>query len=67
MPMDERTRDSLARIAVEWHKHKHVASRVGDLSDEMKPRKAASESDGMSPIALRHRRYAQLIRFRKAS
>ena len=73
MPMDERTRDSLARIAVEWHKHAaprvgdRVGDRVSDRSDEMKPRKGISESSGMSPIALRHRRYAQLIKFRKAS
>jgi hypothetical protein len=62
-PMDEKTRSSLARIAVKWQKG--AASRVGEESDEAVTRPAANESAGMSPIALRHRRYAQLIQFRR--
>jgi hypothetical protein len=61
--MDEKTRSSLARIAVEWQKG--AASRVGEESDEAVTRPEDNESAGMSPIALRHRRYAQLIQFRR--
>jgi hypothetical protein len=60
--MDAKTKNALARIAVEWHKS--TSSRVGDSSR----RRASngSDSSAMSPIALRHRRYQQLIRLRKA-
>jgi hypothetical protein len=61
--MDEKTRSSLARIAAEWQKG--AASRVVEDSDEVETRRAVNETAGMSPIALRHRRYAQLIQFRR--
>jgi hypothetical protein len=61
--MDEKTRSSLARIAAEWQKG--GASRVEEDADEVESRRTADESGGMSPIALRHRRYAQLIQFRR--
>jgi hypothetical protein len=60
--MDQETRNSLARIAVEWHKS--AAKRVGQ-TDEVARRRAVNESTAMSPIALRHRRYTQLIQFRR--
>jgi hypothetical protein len=60
--MDEKTRSSLARIAAEWQKS--AAPRVEE-SDEAVTRPADNESAGMSPIALRHRRYAQLIQLRR--
>jgi hypothetical protein len=63
--MDEKTRNELARIAVEWHKN--VAPRVDKQADEVGRRREMNESSAMSPIALRHRRYAQLIRLRQAS
>ena len=62
-PMDEKTRNSLARIAVEWQKS--AAPRVEKVSDEAVTRRAGNDSAGMSPIALRHRRYAQLIQLRR--
>jgi hypothetical protein len=61
--MDEKTRSSLARIAAQWQKG--VASRVEEESDELETRRTVNGSAGMSPIALRHRRYAQLIQFRR--
>lgn len=61
--MDEKTRHSLARIAAEWQKI--GASRVEEDSDEDESRRESNESTSMSPIALRHRRYAQLIQFRR--
>jgi hypothetical protein len=61
--MDEKTRSSLARIAAQWQKS--GASRVEDDTDADETRREANESTGMSPIALRHRRYAQLIQFRR--
>jgi hypothetical protein len=61
--MDEKTRSSLARIAAEWQKG--AASRVEEDADEAESRRTVDESAAMSPIALRHRRYAQLIQFRR--
>jgi hypothetical protein len=61
--MDEKTRNTLARIAAEWQKS--AAPRVEEGSDEAVTRPAGNESAGMSPIALRHRRYAQLIQYRR--
>jgi hypothetical protein len=61
--MDEKTRSSLARIAAEWQKS--AAPRVEDDTDEVETRKDVTETTRMSPIALRHRRYAQLIQFRR--
>jgi hypothetical protein len=60
--MDEKTRNSLARIAVEWHKN---TVRVGNAGDASR-RRTSNDPSAMSPIALRHRRYQQLIRLRKA-
>jgi hypothetical protein len=61
--MDEKTRSSLARIAAEWQKG--VASRVEEESDVLETRRTVNGPASMSPIALRHRRYAQLIQFRR--
>ena len=61
--MDEKTRTTLARIAVQWQKS--GASRVEEDSDEDDSLRDTNESAGTSPIALRHRRYAQLIQFRR--
>ena len=64
--MDEKTRNALARIAVEWHKS--TSSRVGQSNDTGRRRVGNNaDNSAMSPIALRHRRYQQLIRLRKAS
>jgi hypothetical protein len=57
--MDEKTRSALARIAVQWHKT--AQSNRRRANGQPTPDNAA-----MSPIALRHRRYQQLIRLRKA-
>jgi hypothetical protein len=61
--MDEKTRNALARIAAEWHKNTVRVGHAGDASR----RRTANDASAMSPIALRHRRYQQLIRLRKAS
>jgi hypothetical protein len=61
--MDEKTRTSLARIAAEWKKS--GALRVEEDADEEESGRVVNESTGMSPIALRHRRYAQLIQLRR--
>jgi hypothetical protein len=62
--MDEKTRNALARIAVDWHRS--TSSRVGHGSDAGRRRESNGTDNGaMSPIALRHRRYQQLIRLRK--
>jgi hypothetical protein len=79
--MDTKTRNALARIAIEWQKQ--TSSRVGQATDSNRRRTSnntdtASMSPGStslsstslsstSQIALRHRRYQQLIQLRKAS
>jgi hypothetical protein len=63
--MDEKTRNVLARIAVEWHTNTTV--RAGNAGEASRRRASNGDQSAMSPIALRHRRYQQLIRLRKAS
>ena len=64
--MDAKTKTALARIAVEWHKS--TSSRVSNGADSNRRRTSnTTDASAMSPIALRHRRYQQLIQLRKAS